>query len=470
MKKILFFISTAIMLAVVSCNKADMNNQQTAPSGTPIEFVAYTEVETKTTLNGLSTEWEEDDLIDINGVCYIATTNGAKTLFTFEDGDGYPEPPYEVGYPYASVYNNADSDGKLSFRFSNNHQLVKEDIGDNVLAVAYSESEPSLQFKNVVALLKFVVPEFTEEITEIRISTTEPLAGQIVVDCNDATWTPDEDGVTYNEVVLESSSGFEAGATYYVPVLPGEKTNLTLRINGYLAAQGKKLTCKRNVIHNLGTLPAPIASDVKVKVGSTRYTTYVEGDYSVVRNIKLGSTTTYKIVSAKSEELRGIASTTPLNSWCNLYKANGNMSGLNGTFDIYVYKSKSAVCIVNAGATVPQYSYENQTLYFMYQDTNWQGLYAWNGSDYLLGVWNECGSNRKGTFTTPDGKTCSYWELPSRANNKKINLIVRNGAYNLQSVDTPITLTGDTESWEASWDTGANKANIGTYTMVPYKF
>lgn len=265
MKKILLFMSAATMFAAISCNKVEVNSPQTqTPSVNhtheSIEFVAYTEVETKTTLNDYATEWEEGDEIDINEVVYRAQESGNKSVFTIVDPEAeVPEAPYHAGYPSTCVYdNNENIEGKLAFNFSNEHILNEGEICEDVLAVAYSESEPSLYFKNVVSLLKFQAPEFTEDITEIRISTSEPLAGHVYVDYINATWTPDESEETFNEVILTANSGkFEPGKTYYVPVFPGGKTNLTVYINGTQAATVKEFECKRNVIHNIGTLPTP---------------------------------------------------------------------------------------------------------------------------------------------------------------------------------------------------------------------
>lgn len=271
-------MSAAAMLAVVSCNKAEIEGPKTESpsveiSGDAFEFVAYTESATKTALNGLETIWLPGDEIDINEVPYITNKGGMPAFFTKIDEDKEaPYAPYMAGYPCYDVYNNyADTDGTLCFNFSHDFILYAGKIHDEVLAVAYSESEPKLEFKNVVSMLKFRVPQFGEDVTEIRISANEPLAGYIHVDYNNGvpTWEIDEGGAnegeqdSYNELTLEPyNNKFTVGDStdetyYYVPILPGKKTNLTVKINGYIAATGKELECKRNVIHNLGTLPAP---------------------------------------------------------------------------------------------------------------------------------------------------------------------------------------------------------------------
>ena len=271
-------MSAAAMFAVVSCNKADIEGPKTEShsveiSGDAFEFVAYTESATKTALNGLETVWLPGDKIDINEVSYITNKGGMPAFFTkIDENQETPHAPYMAGYPCYDVYNNyEDTDGTLCFNLSHDFTLYAGKIHDEVLAVAYSESEPKLEFKNVVSMLKFRVPQFGEDVTEIRISANEPLAGYIHVDYNNGvpTWKIDEGGAnegeqdSYNELTLEPyDNKFTVGDStdetyYYVPILPGKKTNLTVKINGYIAATGKELECKRNVIHNLGTLPAP---------------------------------------------------------------------------------------------------------------------------------------------------------------------------------------------------------------------
>lgn len=265
MKKILLFMSAATMFAAISCNKVEINEPQTdTPSVNEsvgsLEFVAYTETETKTTLNGLATEWEKNDKIDVKGVGYITDEEGSKVTFLKSDEEEInPEAPYYAAYPYALANYYDDEGCRYAINMMNELHLEANDIGDYVPAVAYSESEPSLHFQNVASLVKFQVPVTDEPVTEIRISATEELAGEIFVDQTGEvpTWYADPGFTTYTELILTTNESFDPEATYYVPVLPGKKTNFTVYINGTQAATVKEFECKRNVIHNIGTLPTP---------------------------------------------------------------------------------------------------------------------------------------------------------------------------------------------------------------------
>lgn len=460
MKKTLFMVAAVALAAAVSCNKEGLGDNGEGQAPSSIVFTAG--VETKTTLvdNGdktYSINWNNGDAITVDGVTFTTLSEGAKADFSTESA-------FSEDNDYEAIYPATAGTSFASVTVPASQVAVAGNFCSSAAVSVAKSTTTSLDFKNVTSFLKFQV---SANATKVTISSSSPLAGEVSVDYNNGepTWTAKN---TVNTLTVTCDGGFKTGVDYYVSVLPGEKTNFEVRLDGYLSMNATSVTAKRSIVMNMKTLPAPVASDVKVKVGSAQYTTYVEGDYSVLRNVQLSSTYTYKIVDANSNELRGVASTTPLNSWCYLYKAANSMSGLNGTFDIYVYKSKSSFCIVNTGEAVPQYDSTNQTFYFMYQDTNWWGLYAWNGSDYLLGPWEDCGANRLGVFTTPGNKECSYWALPARANNKTINVIVRNSGAGKQTVDTSIKLTGDTESWFDSWD--GDKAVIGTYVLVPHEF
>lgn len=384
MKKTLLFMSAVAMFAASSCNKVEINEPQIETpsvnvSGDATQFVAYTESATKTALNGLETVWEADDMIDINEVQYITTEGGARAIFTIDQNsyepDDIPVAPYTAGYPSNLVYDNYNA-GTLSFNFSNEHTLTAGEICYDVLAIAYSESDMSLHFKNVVSLIKFRVPEFAEDIKEIRISANEPLAGRIAVNYNDGkpTWAIDDE--SFNELVLTPSSGnFVAGDDYYAPVLPGQKTNLTFKINDKVVATGISMELKRNVIHYIATLPAapkwaiagtfnnwnasatPMAKDgdffVAKGITGLNYTAKSDGE---------GSDTGFKFV-VNGGDWKGSVGEIAAGAWGYVWdKDNGSNIYVTGAeastaYDIYVNPSagdNGKFVIVPAGTAMPE--------------------------------------------------------------------------------------------------------------------
>ena len=257
MRKTLLLISAVFaMLAAVSCNKEEINKIDTPQTSVEsLEFVAYTDVATKTTLNDLYTEWVEGDMIDINGVAYSTSESGQSVTFTKEnEDDENPAAPYFAGYPWNLITNISEGIVNLP----NEHNLSAGNICEDVVSIAYSESDPVLQFKNIVSLIKFQVPF---EVQEVRISADEALAGEFFVEYNGGeprvkSFVEDADKF---ELVLTADEGtFAVETDYYVPVLPGEKTNLTVTIDGTVVAEGKSIEFKRSKIHYLGTLPEAV--------------------------------------------------------------------------------------------------------------------------------------------------------------------------------------------------------------------
>jgi hypothetical protein len=438
MKKAILFMSAVAMLAAISCNKAEVNEPQTeTPSVNDavesLEFVAYTEVETKTTLNGLSTEWVAGDNISVNGVNYITNESGSKVIFTKDNEDDIdPTAPYIAKYPWCMVdesgdmafYSILDEEGKYE---------ISSDCITDALAVAYSESEAILEFKNVMSLMKFQVPEeFTEEITEIRISTTEPLASNILVDYNNGkpTWRIEEGGTPSTEIILVTEGSFDPKATYYLPVLPGPKTNLTVRINGYLAATGKSITFERSRIHNVGTLPAPETSGWVIagaynnwKDDATAKKLYKDISGFVVKNFEPKGE--FKLVSG-GKWYSTMVPAAASKKWCLLKENQANMSRPTGTYDLWISADGKEICLVDAGASAPTISDANRQYYIVLQH-NWswnnRKLYSWNASNgnaALTGSWP--GSAPKGTFNY-DNMGYSYWEIPSSVYGKKLGII-----------------------------------------------
>ena len=368
MKKILLFMSALAMLAAASCNKVEINEPQTdTPSVNEsvgsLEFVAYTETETKTTLNGLATEWEKNDKIDVKGVGYITDEEGSKVTFLkSDDEDKNPEAPYYAAYPYALANYYDDEGCCYAINMMNELHLKANDIGDYVPAVAYSESEPSLHFQNVASLVQFQVPVTDEPVTEIRISATEELAGEIFVDQTGEvpTWYAHPDFTTYTELILTTKESFDPKATYYAPVLPGKKTNFTVTVNGYEVLSGKSIEFKRSVIHNLGQIKVPASTGWSLPGGHNNWTVgknllYEDGDYYVAKNVDI-KTNEFKFNHAEFG-WKGVGATAALalGEWHKLNGENNiKLASNTGKCDVYMTKDGSKFQAVAAGSPVPE--------------------------------------------------------------------------------------------------------------------
>lgn len=259
MKKTILYISAVAMVAAVSCNKAELNNStESQSSSESLVFTAYADEETKTTLNDDKTvSWSAEDEISISGVQYITDEGGKIASFRKADNDvADPEGPYYAVYPWHASLNE-------QFDVNLASHVTKDRAASiiNAISVAYSETT-TLKFKNVCSIIKFQVPEFAEDITEITVSSDNALIGTAKVSYNggEPTWGESEVGELEYSITLTPPTGdkFEKDTDYYVAIYPGTKTNLVFRINGYLAATVSSVDFERSEIRGIGTIPAPV--------------------------------------------------------------------------------------------------------------------------------------------------------------------------------------------------------------------
>ena len=361
-------MSALAMLAAASCNKVEINEPQTDipsvnESVESLEFVAYTETETKTTLNGLATEWERGDEISINGVNYITYDQGNKAIFgKYSEEDANPVAPYYAAYPYAYVSFRNVEGCSFTVLMRQNLELEANHIGDCVPAVAYSETEASLHFQNFASLFKFQVPVTDEPIAEIRISTAEALGGEVNIDQRGEVpaWSIDPGFDAHTELILTTDGNFDPEATYYVPVLPGKKTNLTVTVNGYEVLSGKSIEFKRSVIHNLGQIKVLASTGWSLPGSHNNWTVgknllYEVGDYYVAKNVDI-KTNEFKF-NHKDFGWKGVGATSALalGEWHKLNGENNiKLAEVTGTCDIYMTKDGSKFQAVEAGSPAPE--------------------------------------------------------------------------------------------------------------------
>lgn len=247
MKKILFMVA-AVALAMVSCNKEEITNNeiQEAPVS-DIVFEAETPM-TKTTIgeadeNGVRpVSWVVGDKITINGSEFKASElKDNKAIFVTENLDFATAESYDAIYPAAAgtslsaVTIAAKQDGTFA---------------NASISVAQSETQ-SLSFKNAAAMLKFQVPVACSSVT---IESTAALAGTVSVSFDeDGNPVLGEVSDASNSIVVEAS--FVAGLDYYVAVLPGEH-KFTVKINGLTSkASTKTSRVERAKLLNMNVLP-----------------------------------------------------------------------------------------------------------------------------------------------------------------------------------------------------------------------
>lgn len=345
MKKNLF-LAAAMMVAMTACVKeADVNVdvEENVPQTEEKVWVEFsTDAVTKAALQeGVGEHqivWEEGDEISINGYTFevkeIKEEGLKATIGAFV--------PADFSAPYRAVY-PASAGTSFDELIVNGEPAVVAGGFDDIVSVAYSD-DTSLQFKHVTSLFKFQVPaEFT--VNTVTISADEALAGKVSVEMADEESTP---AITVKnaekEVTLTGT--FTPGQNYYVAVLPGTKTNLTVRLNGYLSkAWANQVNVTTGMVANMKTLPAPVKSAWSV-IGlggdwSTDIAMYNDVDnYSVIKGVSIKSTDEFKFRKDGNWDTQIAGGLTAPNTirdagWVNITVSEA------GVYDVYVDKNNN---------------------------------------------------------------------------------------------------------------------------------
>ena len=369
MKKNLFMVAAVALMAMVSCNKEEIINNEVEGGqvsdivfsaeleqpGAPAAEQTPAEAQTKTSLGTTtddvtSVNWVAGDKVKINGVEFSATESGTRTDFTTTASFTEAETYYAV-YPATAA--GAADHSKVTIPASQ-----KGTFAEAAISVAKSNTQ-SLHFKNVASILKFQVPAACSEVT---IESTSNLAGTFPV-----TFTNDLPviGTVSNPSKKITVTGsFKTGTDYYVAVLP-ESHKFTIRIGGYLSkASTTAVTTKRAVASNLMILPAPVAStwvlagacnDWNQNDSAKKF--YVDESGFVLKNIAPNGE--FKLVNDGSWKSTMVPAAAE-NKWSLLKDNMANMKRVSGKYDIWISADGKEVCIVEAGKARPSISNSNR--------------------------------------------------------------------------------------------------------------
>ena len=229
MKKNLFMVAAVALMALVSCNKEEINNSVVEqPQEEPtviVEFEAGFDVETKTALDaeGKKTVWKSDDRISINGQEFKVSEIKEDGKAIFVNVNNLPSDfaaPFTAIYPYGS-------DGSVPAE----QDAVAGNFDPKAVIEKATSDNYSLSFKNETSLLKF----------------------QVEAACGAVALSSDDDLATGSKTVTINGD-FKTGETYYVAVLPGDKTNFAVSIEGCELRSAPKVSINRSSIVNMGNL------------------------------------------------------------------------------------------------------------------------------------------------------------------------------------------------------------------------
>ena len=451
MKKNLFMVAAVALMAMVSCNKEEINGLQ---GGEPssITFTAESDA-TRTSLGEADAEgvkavnWVSGDQITVNGVLFSTEDEGSRAVFSTTSAFDEAE-VYNAVYPAAA--------GK-SLSAVTIPASQKGTFAEASIAVATSTTR-SLCFKNVASIVKFQVPAAAKEVT---IESDANLAGTFEVTFNEAG-EPVIGSVTSGSKKITLTGTFAAGTDYYVAVLPGSHT-FTMRIDGYLSkASTKAVATKRAIVSNLQILPAPSVGTYKIMGLGGDWTTgksfYKDIDGYLLQDVVLTASSEFKFCQEGGAWGRTISLVK--DKWLYTYPGDGNLKMTAGTYDIWASAANNAVCIVNAGSAMPAFTSANKQLHILFEGDENQGLYMWNpavsGYDNWDAAWKNYNGQVKIDQSSNNYTDYYYYQLPAVANDKTCEFITK--WYGGQSMNYKMLISTDLPFWR-------NNGSNGSYSL-----
>ena len=273
------FIATLALgaLVIASCQK---ENDYAPKAESPVFTASFdteapADPDTKTHLVDVAgvkkSYWVSGDAIRvINGegdgdvrAKYTTTDNGASATFTTTE-ESFTGTEFMALYP-ASPAGGAiwkkDFPEYINCLWLTGTQSPKADSYDPQAHLAYARAvNNTFSFSNMVALLKFTVAETSKEVSSISVTVPE---GEYVAGNFNCKVKVGEEPMEFykdaggNEHLSTASltGTFEAGESYYLAVLPGEYSKLTLSVNGKeFKTKAGKSTFNANSIYNMGTI------------------------------------------------------------------------------------------------------------------------------------------------------------------------------------------------------------------------
>ena len=322
------------LLATTACTMeiVDVNSDASVESSSVV-FTAG--VETRTALvpdnetKNHQIHWVSGDKINIDGVEFSTTDDGAKAYFTTESA-------FTEDNDYIAVYPATAGMSFDEITVPATQEAVDYNFNSAAVVSVAKTTTTTLDFKNLTSILKFQVPVTASKVT---ISADQPLAGTVKVDWNNGepTWVA-VDGKTSNEVTVTGS--LTAGVDYYVAVLPGTKTNFTVRIDGYLSRSAASVAPERSMVMNMKTLPAPVKSAWSVIGLNGDWDNDVAmyndvNDWIVVKGLAIKSTDEFKFRKDGKYDTQIAGGLTAPNTkrdagWVNITVSEA------GTYDLYI--------------------------------------------------------------------------------------------------------------------------------------
>lgn len=472
-----FLVAAAMVLGATSCANND-TTEEILPAEGAISFVGELAASRTELGEGNKVMWNADDKIRIYtqentaGASFAGAATEATPTTTFTTTEEfatsntgyfavYSDKTYfneNWSYDWSAKeasYNNGVWSVPVKMQGEQGEVLMlpaNTFVEENNFMVAYSEDN-KLSFKAATAMIKFVHTG-VETWGSFR-ATGANLAGAATLNYDTATGE-----ISYTTEGTETYIDFEvteAGQTCYLPVYPGTVSGFELYDHQTLIAKyDGEFTFKAGVIYNMDieNMPAlPETSPYAVMTcnegyyygWTPAYAMEIEGDYHVAKNVP-SDETGYGIFTGTAQWSRvsysvAAEGNVALNAWTSV----GEYKGYNINFecemvDIYFSPDNMMMCVVEAGATVPEMPKPQYHIY-VYNAANWSplNLYVWDaGGTQINGAWP--GTALTSTKWIGEGEYFVY-DIPTEYNGQTINFIINNGSA--QTADLSTVVEGD---------------------------
>lgn len=307
----------AAAFALTNCDKQSTEPQRPT-EGTPFEIIASA-VDTKTTNDGLHTNWAEGDALNLFHAEAGSTVYGSNDKFTWTgEGNkfsGTLTENLETGksYDWYAVYpvntnekyiittpaGSEDGDGftyighsKGAYQQGNNSTAHLKETLCPLYGVAKgvdANSSVNIAMHHLASVVKIVVKNSNDApltVSSIEFTAPEDIVGSYFIDITKSpvTYTKSADNYVKNVATLEVKDGTPIAkgesAEFYIPIKPftaASGSTLKISVNGY----EKPLEMTKDVIFNAG----------EIKAVSFNYdkTTVVEESVAKFEATKIGS-------------------------------------------------------------------------------------------------------------------------------------------------------------------------------------
>ena len=266
--------AVAAVAALSGCAKENLPEQAPSSEGTGyhLTFTAEKAEDDVLTRAGISAEdntvinWSEGDAIS------VFDGDGVNCKFTLKEGAGSPKGRFEgevtkladsytVLYPYQKNATVDAATGELKGVSLKGEQAAVKGSFDpeaGLMAAKSSEGE-TIAFKNVVGYVKIVCGFDCKSLIFSSNSDAQGLAGSMDISFDETAGAPAATVTTDGRRGVFLTGNIEAGAEYYIALLPGTMSKgFSLIFTGsdgkqYDRSTDKPLTVKRGVVTNLGT-------------------------------------------------------------------------------------------------------------------------------------------------------------------------------------------------------------------------